>query len=153
MKKNITINLCGRLFQIDEDAYELLQHYIESLRHSFGKSEGGDEIVDDIEARIAELFTELREQGNEAITIDHVKAIISRIGEPEQLRPTHTDNGQNCGAQHEYIQRNRTQLYRLVAFIQRQFPTATYGLHECTTHNEHHTPLHTTDTQCFPLPQ
>ena len=85
MKKNITINLCGRLFQIDEDAYELLQHYIESLRHSFGKSEGGDEIVDDIEARIAELFTELREQGNEAITIDHVKAIISRIGEPEQL--------------------------------------------------------------------
>ena len=40
MKKNITINLCGRLFQIDEDAYELLQHNIESLRHSFGKSEG-----------------------------------------------------------------------------------------------------------------
>ena len=34
MKKNITINLCGRLFQIDEDAYELLQHYFESLRHS-----------------------------------------------------------------------------------------------------------------------
>jgi hypothetical protein len=29
MKKNITINLCGRLFQIDEDAYEMLQEYIE----------------------------------------------------------------------------------------------------------------------------
>ena len=41
MKKNITINLCGRLFQIDEDAYELLQKYIESLRASFGKQEGG----------------------------------------------------------------------------------------------------------------
>lgn len=88
MKKNITINLCGRLFQIDEDAYDMLQHYIESLRHSFGKQEGGDEIVSDIEARIAELFTELREQGNEAITIEHVKSIITRIGEPEQL----TDN-------------------------------------------------------------
>lgn len=85
MKKNITINLCGRLFQIDEDAYKLLQHYIESLRSSFGRQEGGDEIVDDIEARIAELFDELRQRGVEAITIDHVKEIITRIGEPEQL--------------------------------------------------------------------
>lgn len=85
MKKNITINLCGRLFQIDEDAYGLLQQYIESLRSSFGKQEGGDEIVDDIEARIAELFDELRQQGIEAITIEHVKDIITRIGKPEEL--------------------------------------------------------------------
>ena len=42
MKKNITINLSGRLFQIDEDAYEMLQKYIESLRSSFGKQEGCD---------------------------------------------------------------------------------------------------------------
>lgn len=85
MKKNITINLCGRLFQIDEDAYEMLQHYIESLRSSFGRQEGGEEIVDDIEARIAELFDELRQNGIEAIAIEHVKEIITRIGEPEQL--------------------------------------------------------------------
>lgn len=85
MKKNITINLCGRLFHIDEDAYELLQKYIESLRASFGKQEGGEEIADDIEERIAELFDELRANGIEAITIDHVKDIITRIGKPEQL--------------------------------------------------------------------
>ena len=85
MKKNITINLCGRLFQIDEDAYELLQQYIESLRQSFGREEGGEEIVNDIEARIAELFDELRQQGTEAITIEHVKDIITRIGKPEEL--------------------------------------------------------------------
>ena len=85
MKKNITINLCGRLFQIDEDAYELLQQYIESLRQSFGREEGGEEIVNDIEARIAELFDELRQQGVEAITIEHVKDIITRIGKPEEL--------------------------------------------------------------------
>lgn len=90
MKKNITINLCGRLFQIDEDAYELLQQYVESLRSYFGRQEGGEEIVDDIEARIAELFDELRQQGTEAITIDHVKGIITRIGEPEQM--TDEDN-------------------------------------------------------------
>ena len=85
MKKNITINLCGRLFQIDEDAYELLQQYMESLRQSFERQEDGNEIVNDIEARIAELFDELRQQGIEAITIDHVKDIITRIGKPEEL--------------------------------------------------------------------
>ena len=85
MKKNITINLCGRLFQIDEDAYELLQQYIESLRSYFGRQEGGDEIVDDIEARIAELFDELKANGTEAITIEHVKDIITRIGKPEEM--------------------------------------------------------------------
>ena len=101
MKKNITINLCGRLFQIDEDAYEMLQQYIESLRSSFGREEGGDEIVDDIEARIAELFDELRQQGIAAITIDHVKDIITRIGRPEELtgndnvNDNHNDNGNN----------------------------------------------------------
>lgn len=85
MKKNITINLSGRLFQIDEDAYELLQQYINSLRSSFGHQDGGDEIVDDIEARIAELFDELKANGTVAITIDHVKDIVTRIGKPEQL--------------------------------------------------------------------
>ena len=85
MKKNITINLCGRLFQIDEDAYELLQQYIDSLRSYFGHQEGGEEIADDIEARIAELFDELKQNGTEAITIEHVKDIIIRIGKPEEM--------------------------------------------------------------------
>ena len=102
MKKNITINLCGRLFQIDEDAYEMLQHYIDSLRHSFGKQEGGDEIVDDIEARIAELFEELRQQGTEAITIDHVKDVITRIGKPEQLAGEEEKGGDGDAADSRY---------------------------------------------------
>ena len=101
MKKNITINLCGRLFQIDEDAYELLQQYIESLRQSFGHEEGGEEIVNDIEARIAELFAELNQQGIEAITIEHVKDIITRIGKPEELAGEEEMNeGENGG--HKY---------------------------------------------------
>ena len=102
MKKNITINLCGRLFQIDEDAYEMLQEYIESLRSSFGKQEGCDEIVNDIEARIAELFAELNQQGVEAITIDHVKDIITRIGKPEELTDNEgTDSGRKDGHKYE----------------------------------------------------
>ena len=98
MKKNITINLCGRLFQIDEDAYELLQQYIESLHASFGKQEDGEEIASDIEERIAELFDELKQNGTVAITIDHVKDVITRIGKPEELvgqneNDNHDDNG------------------------------------------------------------
>ena len=103
MKKNITINLCGRLFQIDEDAYELLQQYIDSLHASFGREESGDEIVNDIEARIAELFEELRQQGIEAITIEHVKDIITRIGKPEELAgEEESANGQQEEGGHRY---------------------------------------------------
>lgn len=87
MKKNITINLCGRLYAIDEDAYELLNHYTDTLRNYFRKQEGGEEIANDIEERIAELFDELKENGVEAITIEHVQDIISRVGELKDIAP------------------------------------------------------------------
>ena len=85
MKKNITINLCGRLFAIDEDAYEMLATYEQSLRNYFRTREGGEEIAEDLEARIAELFDELKAKGVEAITIDHVREVIHRIGRPEEM--------------------------------------------------------------------
>ncbi len=85
MKKNITINLCGRLYQIDEDAYELLSHYTDTLRDYFKKQEGGEETANDIEERIAELFDDLKERGVEAITIEHVQDIIHQIGEVEEI--------------------------------------------------------------------
>ncbi len=85
MKKNITINLFGRLYSIDEDAYELLKKYTESIHHTFDRQEGGEEIANDIEARIAELFDELKAGGVDAITIEHVQDIIARIGNPEQM--------------------------------------------------------------------
>ena len=85
MKKNITINLCGRLFSIDEDAYEMLSTYEQSLRNYFRYREGGEEIVEDIEARIAELLYELKEQGTEAVTIENITEIIQRIGKPEEI--------------------------------------------------------------------
>lgn len=85
MKKNITINLLGRLYAIDEDAYELLKQYTDSLRSYFGRREGGEEIADDIEARIAELFDDLKAQGYQAITIEHVQNIIHRVGKPEEM--------------------------------------------------------------------
>lgn len=102
MKKNITINLCGRLFSIDEDAYMMLSTYEQSLRNYFRSREGDEEIADDIEERIAELFEELKQGGTEAITIEHVTEIIHRIGRPEEMdsptsdRPT-PDPSRNGG--------------------------------------------------------
>ena len=85
MKKNITINLCGRLYQIDEDAYELLSQYIDTLRAYFQKQEGGEEIANDIEERVAELFDDLKSKGTEAITIGHVERVIQQIGQVNEI--------------------------------------------------------------------
>lgn len=85
MKKNITINLFGALYNIDEDAYDLLFRYQEDMKRYFAGREGGEEIADDIEHRVAELMAELKASGVEAITIEHIEDIIRRIGSPEQL--------------------------------------------------------------------
>ena len=85
MKKNIQMNLCGRLYQIDEDAYELLQHYMETLRNYFSCQEGGLEIANDIEERVAELLDEIKAAGTIAITIEHIQDIIQRVGELEDI--------------------------------------------------------------------
>ena len=92
MKKNITINLFGALYNIDEDAYELLVRYQEDMKRYFAKQEDGEEIADDIEHRVAELMAELKASGVEAVTIEHIEAIIRRIGSPEQLDGTEEDS-------------------------------------------------------------
>lgn len=101
MKKNITINLCGRLFAIDEDAYEMLATYEQSLRNYFRTREGGEEIAEDLEARIAELFDELKAQGVEAVTIEHVTEIIHRIGKPEEMEESPSPDPSLDGAESE----------------------------------------------------
>ena len=98
MKKNITINLCGRLYQIDEDAYELLSHYTDTLRDYFKKQEGGEETADDIEARIAELFDDLKAQGIQAITIEHVQGVIEQIGKVEEIAGENAGYAENAGS-------------------------------------------------------
>jgi len=57
MKKIININLSGRVIPIEDSAYEKLQSYIESLRRHFVNEDGRDEIINDIESRIAELMS------------------------------------------------------------------------------------------------
>ena len=85
MKKNININLFGTLYAIDEDAYKLLGNYLDNMKSYFAKRDGGDEIADDIEHRVAEHLWTLKEQGRNVIDIETVKRIISSIGNPAEV--------------------------------------------------------------------
>ena len=82
MKKTITVNLNGRVFTMDEDAFRLLDKYLNNLRFYFRKEEGSAEIIADFEARIEELFSEKSRLGYEVITIEHVDEVIARVGKP-----------------------------------------------------------------------
>jgi phage shock protein PspC (stress-responsive transcriptional regulator) len=85
MKKVININFQGQVIAIEETAYEILKQYIESLKKYFSQEDGGDEIVNDIENRIAELFGNRLKLGINCITDDDVESIINSIGRPEDF--------------------------------------------------------------------
>ncbi len=85
MKKTLTINLNGTVFHVDEDAYEVLHRYLEQLRLQFAHEEGGQEILDDIEARISELFTERLRYGMQVVRQLDVQDVIGVMGQPEQI--------------------------------------------------------------------
>ncbi len=86
MKKSIEINLGGRIFNIDEDAYELLNEYIEELRRYFKDNEECEEIVADIELRLGELCEARMCDGRARIVdYDMVVEFTARVGRPESL--------------------------------------------------------------------
>jgi len=83
MNKTININLAGLFFHIDEDAFQRLQRYLAAVRNSFSGTNGADEIMSDIESRIAELFLEKRANEQQVISITHVEEVINIMGQPE----------------------------------------------------------------------
>ena len=85
MKKIININLSGRVIPIEDQAYENLQGYIDSLRRYFAQEEGRDEIINDIESRIAELMNDKVRKGAAVITEADVEEIIAGMGRPEDF--------------------------------------------------------------------
>ncbi|MDT0644722.1 PspC domain-containing protein [Zunongwangia sp. F363] len=83
MNKTVNINLAGVFFHIDEDAYTKLQHYLEAIKRSFTNTPGNDEIIADIEARIAELFTEKIRDKRQVVSLKEVEEVIAIMGQPE----------------------------------------------------------------------
>ncbi|WP_349663514.1 PspC domain-containing protein [Cellulophaga lytica] len=86
MNKTININLANLFFHIDEDAYRKLDTYLKAIKQSLNNGPGSDEIISDIEARIAELFQEKIKNEQQVITKTDVEDVIAVMGQPEDYR-------------------------------------------------------------------
>lgn len=103
MNKTVTVNISGFIFNIEEEAYQVLKTYLEAVRKTFAGTEGSQEIMADIEARIAELFHLKLHERKHVITPEDVNEIIGIMGEPEVYsdEDTNADNGSNKNAKSE----------------------------------------------------
>ena len=87
MKKTLTVNLNQSVFHIDEDAYQILKDYLASLEKHFQKETDSQEIISDIESRIAEKFSDKITKSVSVITLKDVNTVISQIGTLKDLAP------------------------------------------------------------------
>ena len=85
MNKATNIHLAQTLFSIDEIAYSRLKKYLDQLERLFKNTEGAKDILEDIEARIAELFTDLKKDERYVISVEDVEKVIDTLGTPEDL--------------------------------------------------------------------
>ncbi len=85
MEKTLSINISGWIFNINEDAFEKLSAYFKMLKNHFKKENGGDEIVSDIEARMAELLKERMTNPSTVVTMNLVDEIIKIMGQPYEM--------------------------------------------------------------------
>ncbi|MCK9639497.1 MAG: PspC domain-containing protein [Prolixibacteraceae bacterium] len=110
MKKTLTINLSGSVFHIDDDAYEKLYAYLTQITRHFGNDAEAKEIVEDIETRIAEIFTEKIKNGGEVINLDHVNEVIVIMGTPEAISNEEEEKQPSSGR--KFYQTGGRRLYR-----------------------------------------
>jgi hypothetical protein len=83
MNKTVNINLGGLIFHIDENAYLKLQNYLNAVRRSFAGASGEDEIIADIENRIAELFSQKLKHDKQVVSLKEIDEVIVVMGQPE----------------------------------------------------------------------
>lgn len=83
MNKTLTINLANSIFNIDENAYQALQRYLEAVKKYLTGTQGNEEILADVEARISELFSEKLTPEKQVIVLQDVEQIIQVMGQPE----------------------------------------------------------------------
>ncbi|HRY33607.1 MAG TPA: PspC domain-containing protein [Bacteroidales bacterium] len=105
MKKNFNVNIAGIIFHMDEDAYEKLEHYLGQLKRHFAAVEGKDEILSDIESRIAEMLQEKLSENKQVIILEDIEGVVAILGEPSEW-----ESGQ--AATRESQSRRSKRLYR-----------------------------------------
>jgi phage shock protein PspC (stress-responsive transcriptional regulator) len=86
MEKNILIQIGGNSFQISENAYKLLEKYLNDIKYQFKNLDEQNEIISDIEYRIAEIFSlELKNHSKIAITEHEVEKVVKLLGDPNVI--------------------------------------------------------------------
>ena len=85
MNKTVTINISGIIFHIEEDAYDSLSKYLSTIKGYFSKTDGGNEIMSDIEARIAELLQARINVSKQVILMNDVEHVMNIMGKPEEF--------------------------------------------------------------------
>jgi phage shock protein PspC (stress-responsive transcriptional regulator) len=110
MNKTISINLGGFFFHIDEDAYQKLSRYFDAVKRSLAP-DGREEIMKDIESRIAELFQERIQNDKQVIGLVEIDAVIAIMGQPEDYKiDEETTNASSSNT--FYSKNNVKKLYR-----------------------------------------
>lgn len=85
MNKTISINLGGIFFVVNENAYAILKQYIEALEKKYANARDGKEIVNDIESRMAELFTQKMGNVRNVVELNDVNYVMQTLGRPEDF--------------------------------------------------------------------
>jgi phage shock protein PspC (stress-responsive transcriptional regulator) len=92
MNKTVTINISGIIFHIEEDAFDKLSKYLSTIKGYFSKTDGGNEIMSDIEARIAEMLQGKTSAIKQVVLMADVDSVIETMGKPEEFVEGATDN-------------------------------------------------------------
>lgn len=109
MNKTVNINIGGLVFHIDEDAYQKLTRYFEAIKRSLSNSSGKDEIMKDIEMRVAELLAEKQKSEKHAVNVKDVDEVIVVMGQPEDYR---IDDDGEANTQEPFSSAKSRKLYR-----------------------------------------
>jgi len=102
MNKTVTINISGIIFHIEEDAYQALSNYLSKIKGYFSKTDGGNEIMADIEARIAELLQQKINLNKQVVLMTDVENVMQIMGKPEEFA------GEDSNQQNTTNEQNQT---------------------------------------------
>lgn len=117
MRKAIRIHITGYIFNIEEDAYEVLEKWLESVSNQYADEEDGDEIFKDIEMRVAELFHgKVGKEG--VVSLTEVNDVIITMGQPEEFeeeeipREKKPENKKTYSGKEKKSRKKNSRLYR-----------------------------------------
>lgn len=85
MKRTIQINLAGTIFNIDDDAYEILRDYLSAVERQFMSGAEGREVLNDLETRMSELFTERLKPLRQVVSAEDAREVVKILGTPEDI--------------------------------------------------------------------